>query len=94
MRKVLSIALVSIFMGNSGLYAAGGDPGPNAPTQTSQKPTLKRQVVQIPPRSLVLVRLHDKEKLRGRLGEVSDEGFVVKVAQGNKIEDGRLPLTS
>jgi hypothetical protein len=35
---------------------------------------------------MIEVRLIDKQKLRGRLGEVTSEGFSLQTAQGNKIE--------
>lgn len=62
----------------------------NAQAPTSQKPSLKEKVLEIPAGSMVEVRLKSKEKLRGRLGEVSNEGFTVKLAKGNKIEDRKL----
>jgi hypothetical protein len=54
---------------------------------SAQKPTLKEKLVSMPPQSYVEVRLLDKSKLRGRLGQITDEGFAVQVAQGNKIQN-------
>ena len=92
MRKAICVFLVSIFVGNSVLYAAGGKPILSHPQQTddSPQPKLKQKVVETPVQTMVEVRLRSKEKLRGRLGEVSDEGFALKVAQGNKIEDRQV----
>jgi len=39
---------------------------------------------------MIEVRLQAKEKLRRRLGEVSNERFTVKLAKGNKIEDRKI----
>lgn len=59
-------------------------------TDTSQKPTLKEQVMEIPPGTMVEACLRTKEKVRGRLGEVSDEGLVLKVAKSDKTEDRKV----
>jgi hypothetical protein len=56
----------------------------------SQKRTLKEQVLEIPPQTIIEARLKNKERVRGRLGEVSDEGFVLKMAKANKIEDRKI----
>ena len=42
--------------------------------------------MEVPPGAMIEVRLIDKQKLRGRLGEVTSEGFSLQTAQGNKIE--------
>jgi len=57
---------------------------------TTQKPTLKEQVLEIPAGSVVEVRLKTKEKLRGRLGDVSADAFTVKLAKGDKIDERKL----
>ena len=57
---------------------------------TTPKPTLKERVLAIPAGSMVEVRLNSKEKFRGRLGEVSNEGFIVKCAQGNQIDERKV----
>ena len=82
LRQLLSILLVVILCATS-TYAA--KPSASIPAQVAQKPTLK--VLEIPPGSRVQVRLKNKEKLRGRLGEVSNEGFVLQYARGNQIEE-------
>ena len=62
----------------------------DAQTPTTQKANLKERVRAIPTGSLVEVRLKTKEKLRGRLVEVSNEGITLKVATGNKIDERKL----
>ena len=62
----------------------------NAQEPTTQKPRLKEKVLEIPAGSMVEVRLKAKEKLRGRLGEISNEAFTVKIAKGNNIEDRKI----
>ena len=90
MRQLLSILLVVILCATS-TYAAK-PPGSSAsiPAQVAQKPTLQEQVLEIPPGSLVVVRLKNKEKLRGRLGELSNEGFILKYTKGNEIKERKV----
>ena len=90
MRQLISILLVVILCATS-TYAAN-PPGSSAsiPAQVAQKPTLQQQVLEIPPGSLVVVRLKNKEKLRGRLGDVSTEGFILKYAKGNEIQERKV----
>ena len=87
MRQLLSILLVVILCATS-TYAAN-PPGSSAsiPAQVAQKPTLQEKVLDIPPGSRLQVRLKNNEKLRGWLGEVSNEGFVLQYARGNQIEE-------
>ena len=69
-----------------------GPPGSSAsiPAQVAQKLTLQEQLIEIRPGSLVVVRLKNKEKLRGRLGELSNEGFILKYTKSNKIEERKV----
>jgi len=87
-RNVLSVLLASILWVQSGLSARAeaAQAVPTSHASASQKPTLKEQVIQIPTGAQVEVRLLNKERLRGRLGDISDEGFSVLIAQENRIE--------
>ena len=38
----------------------------------------------------MVVRLKNKEKLRGRLGELSNEGFILKYTKGNEIKERKV----
>lgn len=91
-RKMLSLLLASVLGIDSGLIAKAEALAASAPTQTegAQNPTLKEKVLEIPPQTMVEVRLRNKEKVRGRLGEVSNEGLALKVAKGDKIEDRKI----
>jgi hypothetical protein len=87
-RSSLSVALVSILALQS---ARDGKALPKrTQSETFGKQTVKGKTLQIPPGSIVRVTLHNKEKVRGQLGDVTTEGFTVKVARGNKIEDRKL----
>ncbi len=52
----------------------------------SPQPTLKEQALAIPPGTTVEVKLIKQGKVRGQIGEFTDEGFTVQTAKGNKIE--------
>ena len=49
--------------------------------------------MEIQPGTMIEVRLMDKRKARGRLGEVTNEGFSLQTAQGNKIETQKIAFT-
>jgi len=85
---IISILVASILWVQSGLSVKAESASAAAGSQASrsQKPTLKERVIQIPTGAQVEVRLLNKERLRGRLGEISDEGFTVQIAQGSRIE--------
>jgi len=87
-RDVLAALLASILWIQGAVSATAGTAEAVVTSQasTSKKPTLKEQVNQIPAGSQVEVRLLNKDRLRGRLGEVSDEGFTVQIVEGSRIE--------
>jgi hypothetical protein len=85
--------LVSILMLETVPFAQARVPlglgiGPRSAAQNVAN--VKEQVGAIAPQSFVEVRLRSKEKVQGRLGEVTDQGFTMKVAQGDKILDRTL----
>jgi tetrahydromethanopterin S-methyltransferase subunit G len=49
--------------------------------------------MEIPPGTMIEVRLMDKHRVRGRLGEVTNEGFSLQTAQGNKVETQKIAFT-
>jgi hypothetical protein len=92
MRKVLAAVLVSALLGNASLCPGEQDPKASRPAQagSSSSPSLKQKVLETPLHTMIEVRLLNKEKLRGRLGEVFDTGFVVKTVHQDKIEDRKI----
>ena len=92
MRKGLCLILASVLFGYTTLEARVGasDAVPPGQAASELKPTLKERVIQIPAGSQVEVRLLNKERFRGRLGDVSDEGFTVQIAQGNRIDTRKV----
>jgi hypothetical protein len=57
----------------------------NGSAARAHKPTVKERILEIPPGTMVEAKLQNKQKIRGRLGEVTNEGFSLTSAQGNKI---------
>lgn len=90
MREILSIFLVVILCGNVTYAATSTVASAGLPSQVGQKPTLQEKLLEIRPGSRVNVRLKNKERLRGQLGEVSNDGFVLKYAQGNEIKERKI----
>ena len=90
MPRSLSSAFAAIIIVLSAVPGrAYGTPFPNE-SSTQGDSTLKRKVLEIPAGSPVEIKLKTKEKMRGRLGDVSDDGFQIKVANGSTIEDRKL----
>jgi len=68
-------------------------PGAAAVSATSQERTVQQQVVEIPTGNLVEVRLTDRSKTRGRIGKISEEGFLLTVAKGSQVEEQKLAFS-
>lgn len=51
---------------------------------------LKKRLVEIPTGSIVQVKLKDKTKIKGKLGEVTDEHFVVQAVRDDKVENVQI----
>jgi hypothetical protein len=82
-RKLISWGLVIAFLGNPILEVRAAIASDGS---ASREQRLKERALAIPPGTMVEVKLRDKQKIRGQMGAVSDEGFTVQTAQGNKIE--------
>ena len=73
-----------------GAAAETGVTGAMSQADASSKPTLKEKILKIPAGSTIEVKLKSKEKLRGRLGDITNEGFLIKTAHGNQIEEKKI----
>jgi hypothetical protein len=87
-RKAIATTLVAAFTICSVASAAGTPVSPQAGTEKT--PTLRERVLAIPPHAMVQVKLHNKEKIKGRLGEVTNEGFDIQTATGDKIDNQKI----
>ena len=95
MRDMILLILISVLFGNSVVEARAGASATGAalPQETAKKATVQERIMEIPPGTMVEVRLMDKHKVRGRLGEVANEGFSLQTAQGNKVETQKIAFT-
>jgi hypothetical protein len=72
-----------------GVSASGGFPT----EETTKKPTVQERILEVPNGSIIEVRLMNKQKIRGKLGEVTSEGFSLQTAQGTKVETQKFAFT-
>ena len=84
------IVYVLVVMPVLGAAAETGATGAMSQAGNTSKPTLKEQITEIAAGSTIEVRLKSKEKLRGRLGDITNEGFLIKTAHGNQIEEKKI----
>jgi len=92
MRDLICLVLATMLFGYSTLEARVSASGavPPGQAESKAKPTVKERILEIPSGTIVEVRLLNKQKLRGRLGEITDEGIALQTAQGNKIETRKI----
>jgi len=92
--NVIALALVYALFGTSVLQASAGihvvGSGQEEP---AKKPTLQERILQVPQGTMIEVRLLNKHRVRGRLGEISSEGFSLQTAQENKVETQKIAFT-
>lgn len=88
------ISMVLLLLVTLGLGAGTADVfGAAAPAETKtdhKAQKLREKVLEIPPQTMVEVRLKNKEVVKGRLGDVSNDSFVVREAVGQRIEDRKV----
>jgi hypothetical protein len=88
--RALAVSLVLMVVLQTAT-AALSDEQEASPTSTQQSTAAnnaaKSQVLQIRRGSFVEVQLMTREKLRGRLGELGDESFVLRTVSNNKLMD-------
>ena len=81
MRQTIAVFLVALIM----VPVPGWASGPAQEVKTVQE-----QVLAIPSGSLVEVRLANKQKLRGRMGEAAEDGFTIRLVKGDRLEDHKV----
>jgi hypothetical protein len=91
MISMILLSLVTLGLGlgtGPGSVARAASPEEAKTDQKAQK--LREKALEIPPQTMVEVRLKNKEVVKGRLGDVSSDSFVVKEAIGQRIEDHKI----
>jgi hypothetical protein len=89
-RRFLVLALVAIVTAQTAITAfAQEEAPPTPPAQQTSAPSDSRRsmVLQIRRGSFVEVRLMSGEQLRGRLGDILDEGFMIRTVSNNRLTD-------
>jgi hypothetical protein len=91
LRCAVAALLATILVLQTALAASGSSVSKATPVEQSTKAAaLKQKVLKIQLQSMVVVKLKSKEQLRGRLTQVTDENFTVKVLQGENFVDRQL----
>jgi hypothetical protein len=95
MLRTLSLFMAWVVFLNPALAAKldAFDSAAAAQAPDSQTQTVKDRAVQIPAGSKVEIRLIDKQKLKGRIGTVSDDGIVLKYSKAGQPEERRIAFT-
>jgi hypothetical protein len=95
MRDIICLVLTALLFSTTTLEARAAAVGalPVAQTESKGNPTLKQRMLEVPPGTMIEVRLLNKQKIRGRLGELTDEGFSLTTAQGEKISTQKVAFT-
>jgi hypothetical protein len=93
MLELICLILTAVLFNGSILEAKAAASAAAPRAQTAQSPTLKERILEIQPGTMIEVRLRSKQKIRGRLGEVSDEGFSLTSAQGDKVATQKVAFT-
>jgi hypothetical protein len=64
-----------------------------AQAPASQGPSLKERVLLIPAGAAVEVRLTNKERLKGRIGDVSQDGVALKYSKADQIQERQIAFS-
>jgi hypothetical protein len=94
-RQTICCVLATVLFGsaildarmNAGLAASLGCAAAEATT------TMKERLLAVPPGTMIEVRLRNKQKIRGRLGEINSEEFNLTSMQGERIVKQKIAFT-
>jgi len=56
-------------------------------SRLQKPPTLKEKLLEVDPGTMLLVKLSSNENLRGRLPSMTDDGFTLQIAKGDKLSE-------
>lgn len=92
MRDTICLLLATVFFGAATLSARSHKARvvPSGEASAEQTARLKQKLLEVPTGTMIEVRLLNKLKIRGRLGQVDDQGFSLTTAQNGKIVTQRL----
>lgn len=87
--------LATVFLGVTAIEA-GPDPALAAPSSkapTDRTARLKEKLLGVPTGAMIEVQLLNKERVRGRLGQIDDQGFSLTTAERGKIVTRNIVFT-
>ena len=89
MRQLISLVLVSTFVLDFAVMCRAKEGEKDNAAQVA----VKRKAESILEGTLVEVRLLNKEKIRGRIGEFTQEGFALQVKKGQNYEKRKVSFS-
>ena len=91
MISMVLLLLVTLSLGlGTGQGSVAGAASPQEAKTDHKAQKLREKVLEIPPQTMVEVRLKNKEVVKGRLGDVASDSFVVREAVGQRIQDRKI----
>ncbi len=92
---IYCLGLATMLFGCLIVNARGGNSGVPATTRTTRerRPTARDDLLEIPLGTTIEVKLLNKQKVRGKLGERTDEGFNLTTMQDGKISSQKVTFT-
>lgn len=88
---ILASVLLGVTVMEARTAAALSAPSSNAPAETTAK--LKEKLLSVPTGTMIEVKLLNKEKVRGRLGQIDDQGFFLTTSDQGRIVTRNLAFT-
>lgn len=87
MRETIALVLASMLFVTTNVEARADAARavPSGRAAIERGAALKEKILEVPTGTLIEVRLLNKQKIRGRLGEVTDEAFSLATVQDDKI---------
>lgn len=95
MRKAVCLFLITAFLGATTMEARnqGASAAPPGQASTERVAKFKEKILAVPTGTMIEVRLLNKEKVRGRLGQIDDNGFSLTTSQQGKIVTQNIAFT-
>ena len=87
MRNLISLILTTAILWATTLEARTNTSpeGPSGKAPAGQSTKIKEKLLNVPPGTLIEVRLLNNQKVRGKLGQMNDEGFTLTAVEQGKI---------
>lgn len=95
MRDVICLTLMTAILGVTTLEASENSTLTvlSGRSPAEQALNIKERLLELPPGSLIEVRLLNKQKLRGKLGQMDDEGFNLTAVKQGKVVTQKIAFS-